>query len=352
MGTIITNAGVSDDAAIHQAPPGEEAPPGNGGSLWAKLAFFIAVPIAFWFIAFFFIKTPIFRKHFDQDWISASSPVYTARNVNCEIVVYGDSSAITGVDPEVVQKMTHLKTCNIAQSKGALVVLGTGGLDVYLRNNQRPKYLVIQFAGPNFYKPTSWADSPGFMEGIVPLIRYFPKRDLISLLPRHPEVITGVLTYAFLAGPESVWKSRHSPLKIAGSPETPINVHFVRTEPAYSSCKQQADGDRIFHKPDPAFISGLRERYSKLADHLIIDVAPDTECDQRVPYLRAHLGGLDNTLQQYPVTLFNDGYTHYAPAGSLRLSQELANQINSYHAPEQNSLANVATHPVVPGSQR
>src|SRR5450755_922092 len=124
MGTLVTSTDAAGNVPRAQTVVSGQGPSSSRRSLWAKLAVFLAIPIALWFLAFFFVKSQVFRRHFDGDWISASSPVYTARNVNCEVVVYGDSTAITGIDPEVIQKMTQLKSCNIAQSKGALVVLG------------------------------------------------------------------------------------------------------------------------------------------------------------------------------------------------------------------------------------
>ncbi|MGA2564133.1 MAG: hypothetical protein ABSF96_11280, partial [Steroidobacteraceae bacterium] len=57
---------------------------------------------------------------------------FSLKHVDCEVVIFGDSTAVTGVDPLTVHGVTNLKTCNIGQSRSALEILGTLALDTYL----------------------------------------------------------------------------------------------------------------------------------------------------------------------------------------------------------------------------
>ena len=296
--------------------------------LWPMIALIVATPLVACLFSFRLAESEWFRLYADPQWIRSSDRIYTARDIPCEVVVYGDSTAITGVDPRLIQQATGLKTCNIAQTKGVIVVLGTSGLDRFLQHNPRPRYLIMQFSGGDFYQSHSWLDTTSYMEGVVPLLRYYPRRAFLSTLIHHPEIFIGMMHYAYITGPLNWWINR---TKYPNwNPNTPlVDVHFVRPEPAIQRCSEATDLDSIFHKPDNAFIDALRRRYSGAADHLLIDAAPISACDDRFDYLARTLLNVDNSLERFPVNLYNEGYTHYTKAGAERLSEEMAKQIES-----------------------
>lgn len=295
-------------------------------SLSSLVAVVVGVPLLLCVLSFFVVDSSWFQAHADPQWVRSSDQIFQAHGVECDVVVYGDSSAITGIDPAVIQRKTGLRTCNIAQTKAALVVLGTSALDRFLHNNPRPRYLILQFTGADFYQPHSWLDTNSYMEGVVALLRFYPAAQFVHGLLRHPEVFTGMMHYAYITGPLNMLRNHLSP---HGAPPDPslLDVHFIRPEPSMTNCTQAEDIDPIFHKPDPQYVRNLRRHYSGMADHLLIDAAPLSECDSRYDYLRKHLSGLDNAFEKYPVNLYNEGYAHYTAEGSRRLTQEIAGQL-------------------------
>ncbi len=287
----------------------------------------LLVPATACILSFLVVGTRFAQLEGDSGWVRAGSQIFLAHDVNCEVLVYGDSTAITGIDPKILYQYTHLHSCNVAQTKGAIVVLGTSALDIYLNHNQRPKYLVLQFSAADFYRAESWADTTSYMEGGIDLIRFYPKESVYTNVIRHPELLFGVTHYALVTIPINWWRHRRESEPMKHTAETPIDVHFIRNEPSFGACVEQEDIDPMFHRPDQSFIQWLRKHYQTRADHLIIDVAPSSLCDQRVPYLRKALVGIDNSLEQYPVTDFNEGFTHYTADGARLLSESVSAQI-------------------------
>lgn len=323
---------------------------------WQMISVIVGLPVLACLLAFVLTYSQWFRKHADSQWIQSSDRVFTAHDIPCDVLVYGDSSAITGVDPAIVQQRTGLRTCNVAQTKAVIVVLGTKGLDLFLAHNPKPRYLVLQFTGADFYKPESWKDTTAYMEGVVPLLRYYSKRDFILTTLRHPEIIMGMMHYAYVTGPSDLWTNRRHLANLTSN--TPlIDVHFVRSEPTQTNCALVDDLDPTFHTPDPVFVQQLREKYAHAADHLLIDASPLSTCDPKFNYISQHLHGLSNTLERYPPELFNEGYSHYTKAGAQRVSEELAQQIQSIQqqaiqkqAPQNQAVQRRAGQPGVAGT--
>jgi len=301
----------------------------------SKILAILAIPLICCALSFPIVDSNFFRGYADPQWVRSSSQIYSSRNADCEIVIFGDSTAITGIDPKIVEAATHMHTCNLAQTKGVLAVLGTSALDVYLRNNARPRILLIQFAGADFYSPGSWRDTTAYMEGVVPMLRFYPRRQFLKAIVRHPEIYMGMMHYAYITGLINLLRNRFHRTVLPHSEQTPIDVHFVRAVPAFKNCDRVEDLDPIFHAPDARFIRALRQHYSGMADHLILDAAPLSECDKRIGFLDRTLSGIDNKEEPYPVTLFNEGYEHYTAAGARRLSNEIAAQIESLVGREQ-----------------
>jgi len=312
-------------------------------SVWAKVLLVLAIPVFSCVLAFFLVGSQIFQRYADPLWVRASDQIYTARNVHCEIVLFGDSTAITGIDPKIIEAATHLRTCNLAQTKGVLAVLGTSGLDMYLRNNPRPQILLIQFAGQDFYHPGSWRDTGAYMEGVVPMLRFYPRRQFVTALLHHPEIYMGMMHFAYLTGPMNLLRNRLRRQVPQHSAEVPIDVHLVMPQPAFKSCKGVEDIDPMFHAPDATFIRELREHYGALAGNVVLDAAPDSACDPRLDFLENTLVGLDNRVRPYPAQLFNEGYEHYTAQGAARLSASIARQLEPLAAAAQQKPAQSET---------
>jgi hypothetical protein len=95
-------------------------------------------------------KSDFFVHHGASIWVQSNDAVFDMQDRDCDVLVYGDSTAMTGIDPEVVSRNTGFKTCNISVTNAVLAVTGNLTLDHYLQQNARPKVLVIQLSPDDF----------------------------------------------------------------------------------------------------------------------------------------------------------------------------------------------------------
>ena len=68
---------------------------------------------------------------------------FTASGVNADIILFGESSAVMGIDPRLAARSLGMKVINIPNSLGSLNVTGDMALSHYLRVNRRPKLIVF-----------------------------------------------------------------------------------------------------------------------------------------------------------------------------------------------------------------
>jgi len=245
---------------------------------------------------------------------------FSLKHVDCEVVIYGDSTALTGLDPTVVSRATGFKTCNIAQARSIVGILGMLALDTYLRNNVPPKYIVMQFAPEtlsgsksNFFWP----------EGLTLLLR---KKSLFEALPtfiRHP-----VEAYHF-----SIWAIK---ARVASFIKPPID--FASTEAIFRSrggllilpkfAETHCLNDIAYVQPTVDWVHSLKEQYSRNGTRVVINVSPLPTCSPIAALVAAGTRNVtDNSLSLYPIGLFCDLDRHLTIEGAERASLELAEQL-------------------------
>jgi hypothetical protein len=248
-------------------------------------------------------------------------------HVDCRILIYGDSSAMTSDNPATIEARTHLKTCNISQTQPILSITGTLPVDVYLRRNRPPKYLVIQVAPDVFYKPHrldqvmafdpmtfmlrhhSGAETTREMLGyplqtlqyvsLVLQARYKPDRNLVAAFKeayRQP-IANYYATRGLLTLPKPIQKE-------CGPPEIP-------SVPA-----------------DAGWLDEARRRYSALGVKVLVTVSPIPDCDTRLALYRQGISPhVDGGISTMPLAFFNDADRHYTREGAEVVSTTVAQRI-------------------------
>jgi hypothetical protein len=297
---------------------------GATGRLTLPLYVFLMLVIPAIFLA---SSIPIVRSHSflaesGDPFLLNADYAFSLKHVDCEVVIYGDSTALTGLDPTVVSNDTGLKTCNIAQSQSILEILGMSALDTYLQNNAAPKFIVMQFAPDTLSRGRSDFFWP---EGLTLLLR---KRSLLEALPtflRHP-----VRAYQF-----SIWAIKakvsslvHPPFDFAAT-EAIFHAHdglTILPKPPQTRCYN----DKAFVQPTVGWVHGLKEKYAKNGTWVLVNVSPLPTCSP-IASLAATgtLGVTDNSLPLYPVRLFCDIDRHLTLEGAERASRELSDQLLS-----------------------
>ena len=279
-----------------------------------------SVPVLAVVASFFIARSSWYIRHQRNSYLAISDYPFTLRNSNCEVIIYGDSSALTGISPLPIEAATSLRTCNIAQPNTALAIAGTFALDSYLKNNARPKFLIFQFTAPDF---SPW-DSNGrlYEEGALQLVRHKLDLQTFRLFARHPmealEFSEFILRSALLekdwtAGTyERAWAEIRLTQGLFTAPMSPL-THCL--------------GDLEEKAPDARWIRNLREKYSVGGTRVLVYAAPQPECDNSYEYYAEKIAPLaDNRLQRYSIQMFNEK-NHFTREGANLNSARIASEI-------------------------
>jgi hypothetical protein len=283
----------------------------------------IGIPIAGLSLMVAFGHSDLNMLHSDV-WLRNLDHAYSYRNQQCDVVMYGDSTVITGFDPKIVSAATGLTACNLGETGDHLTVLGTETLDNFLERNPPPRYLIIQLGTENFRFQTDW--SRGLTgEAILQLVRHRPAWEIAEKLALHPNETLQFATWMY-ANFRAI--SPREYLHPSATPLTPVNGFFLYPLPPETHCQAKPPIPEDYKQPDPAWINSLRARYSRTGTRLLIDVSPMPDCDRQLAYYQRAVAGLtDNQLESWPIAMFNEGDRHFSPDGSARRSLQVANQI-------------------------
>jgi hypothetical protein len=244
---------------------------------------------------------------------------------NCQVLVYGDSSAMVGVDPSVIRARTGLSTCNIAEFQPMTMLNGTMLLDTYLEHNAPPRFLVFLFA-PEDLDPQSQRFNGPFEAIVYRMRRPHRLSSLADLALHHPNELmawveqglrfTLVNLFSKSASPEiqHLRERTHGQLPMS-SPSRTACDSLVRNAP-----------------PDKAWVAGLRSKYAEGGTTVLVDATPLATCDPSLSFFKQQLPGvIDNRMETLPVSAYVvDGRLHVNAGGAALLSNMLADQIEEH----------------------
>jgi len=302
--------------------------------LWLYLGGFVAVQVLLLLLVVTAATTSWFMTH--DNYPGMLPPGYSLRlkHADCDVVLYGDSSALTGLDPEIVQQITGLKTCNLAEGGTIEGVVGSRfPLDAYLKNNKRPRFLLATYT-PSQFRPYRKPFEGYQPEGVLYALQYDRGRQLFIGLLQRPGWVVRFGVWAGHAIIEDFW-----------------NRHFYRAESTASVDQRALRDDRhgIWQFPLPPETGCVREalhmnsgKVERFADSVaqmqkiygtegttvIIDLSPVPSCDPLQQVYRQQSEGLHaNPFESLPISYFNEEDVHFSPEGSRYISIEAAHQI-------------------------
>lgn len=291
-----------------------------------RLRLYVAILCAFPFVmilfTFWWVTTDSYLRHIPYSFLADTGYGSRLQHADCDVVIDGDSTALVGVLPRIIEQRTNLKTCNIAEVAGIKMVNGMMVLDDYLAHNRRPQYIVFVFAPENLTYPAQWAFVSDF-EGWFYRVRFHRDAAFWRNTVRYPDTAFANAELAFRNGIE--WLPKR-PLPPELAHERDLNGGQVAEA---GTSLTRCSGDTIIRMPDPAWFSYLRHNYGVGGTHVLINVMPMPACDEGLPFYRAHLSGLiDNTVDTLPIGNYtNSGRLHTNGAGTAVLSQRIADQL-------------------------
>jgi hypothetical protein len=303
---------------------------GRWTPLWYAIAF-VVVQLGALMTCIIIAAHPWFLTH--NDYPGGYQAGYGMRltHANCEVVLYGDSSALTGLDPQLIEKSTGLKTCNVAESGWVQAVVGFRfPLDAYLQRNERPRFILMMLSPPAFL-PEQKPFGSFRIDGMVYAFQYDHDPEMVRGLLRRP---TWVLNFALWAG-KSILEHELKQLSL-WSRRTEVDTRKQRADrdgiwpfplPPEASCNYNRTDPTTIER-DTEDIAATRRRYGVDGTQVIVDISPISNCNPYTDVYRRQLDGLhDNDLVALPMAYFNEMDSHFSPAGSEYISSEAANQI-------------------------
>jgi hypothetical protein len=111
--------------------------------------------------------------------------VASSTGTNADVVIFGDSSALFGIDPLLMSAETGLKVVNLPNAISSLPVTDDMALQRYLEHNAPPRLLVFYFAPWNLdYRNVS--STQALYEGEQMLARHGSLGQLLAFARSHP----------------------------------------------------------------------------------------------------------------------------------------------------------------------
>ncbi len=283
-----------------------------------------------------FGASDFFLHHGASVWVKANDAVFSMHNRDCDVLIFGDSTAMTGIDPDLLTALTGFRVCNIAVTNAVLAVTGTLTLDRFLAANAKPRILLFQLS-PDGFEPSREAwHSTIYAEGMLEVLRHGDRAASRLLLLSHPRESAAFAGYAAGFGAWYVLRQAWFHVTHNRPEEDTIlvrNGFFTPPGPARTSCTPLDTRVSLIGQQSSSFsrdlISSFQSRYAHQASVLLVNVAPIPACDGNLAAYQTELHGVtSNSLQALPITLFNDD-RHYTANGSRVVSSAIAGELNT-----------------------
>lgn len=277
------------------------------------------------------VRSEEFLALFPDPFVVTLDAAYRPFEPACEVVVFGDSTAVTGVDPRVIETATGMRTCNVAVPAPVVSALGTKTVDAFLATHPKPKVLVVQINPDNLWAhPDNWDSITGFYPESI-LLRHHPGSETDWALILHP-----VHTFVFL---ESVLQAKYFPSReklatFATDNAASLAVYrdsrgllTLHSEPEVA-CKNRTPAPYAKSTPDGAWVKAVRAKYEAQGIRTLIRSSDIPACDPTAEvFTAAYAKMVDAPQRTLPVGMFNDADRHFTAEGARVNSLEIAEMI-------------------------
>ena len=275
-----------------------------------------------------------FLKHGASVWVQSNDAVFAMRDRDCDVLIFGDSTAMTGIDPDVIERNTGFRTCNIAVTNAVLAVTRNLTLDQFLARNDEPRVLLIQLSPDGFQPESTVWNSTVYPEGLLELLRHGDPVEARHVLLKNPQQAIAFAGYA--AGFTLYSTMKHAWFRLTNErlQEDEVRIHngfFTPPSPPSKSCEPGAtfSNPRMGARFPKSVVDEYQNQYAERSGVVLVNVAPIPSCDQNLAAFTSQLNGVtSNSLLPLPVGLFNDP-RHYTAVGSAVVSRLVADELNA-----------------------
>lgn len=261
-----------------------------------------------------------------------------SKGLNCDVVLFGDSTALADFSPAVIEERTGLTACNVSEIRSASDFAGVNQtLDLYLKHNRAPRFIV-----------TGWTpDALDIGHGHIPMANgvvitfahhYMNGTWLRDVMLRNPADFLRYATWSdnrlFLyAAQHSVnifRRNKHmdSAEDQARQQRVQQKGQWATSDPPQTTCEIEPLGDPWTKEHASAGIAAFRRRYTTDKTTVLVYVTPVANCDPNLAHFREMSQGLtDNVMQAWAVDSFNLRDVHLTPEGAKRFTNQVADDL-------------------------
>jgi hypothetical protein len=175
MATVVPHQEYAEHASSHRAER----------TALRYLAVFALIGVVLYAIPFIAERIPSVQPYSGSDWGLILDNSYNLRNTNADVVIFGDSSALYGIDTPRLSAQLGLKVINLPQSIGSLVVSGDLTLRKYMAEN-RPPRIIVFYLTPWNLDFNSASDEHSY-EGMEQMVRHGSRAELLGILRTKPQ---------------------------------------------------------------------------------------------------------------------------------------------------------------------
>jgi len=276
------------------------------------------------------VNRPGYPEQVGDALIVVDEKAYAMHGQSCDLLIFGDSSAATGIDPRVLTA-DGFSVCDISATQPVANAFGTMTVDVFLSRNPRPKMLLLQLSPEAFYREPTW-DHLALYSPYTLLLRDAPRSVLLSTLARHP--VASVRAERDIL---NLWWHRNNPAQ-----QQRIKPFFDRTlatyretggllvllGPAQTACNEP--NAKLYAPVDKRWIEQVRQKYEAQGIAVIVRSSPIPDCDPQLDFFQRDLApSLDAKIDALPIHLFLPGDRHMTEAGAVVASHQLAGEIHA-----------------------
>ena len=253
---------------------------------------------------------------------------FETAGANADVVIFGESSALHGVDPNQITTALNLKTLNLPNTLGSLVVSGDVEMRQYLHHNSKPKLIVIYLA-PWDLNYLDLNDFRKLYEGEEMLMRHGSASDIFHFAISRP---LEFLQFPFrFHSSNSIFGILQHLRKPASPSEIAANYGYLpNPDPRRltETCKLPASF--MIAQPSTKSTQALIDRYANSADRIMVYIAPIPSCQGSQWFESQSYEGLHAAPPKTvaPGSVVDDNsYIHLDPAAVRQATQNLIEAI-------------------------
>lgn len=250
---------------------------------------------------------------------------YKVHDQDADVVIFGDSSALYGVDIVRLSQQLHRKVINIPNTLGSLPVTRDEPLQRYLRTNRPPQLIVFYFIP---WDLNAGNENNVFVyEGEEMLFRHGTWRQAWDYARRRPSEVL-LFPLRFYASSLQVRAALlpHHALKI---PVTLGHVELEDHRPLRNTCSIPADFSRLRNN---AFIRSLVKTFTSGSTETLVYMAPIPGCAHATNFAQGPYSELGATPPGVlPPSDFADDsrYAHALPGAVPAITDLLAQSVRA-----------------------